>query len=96
LCIYLFKLGNIDAAIPLPLFTIKYLFMKKNLIIVVAVATTAVISLAFIVGNNYGKKIAARSSYTISKETAHKYVTAWQKHEESLGKKEENTLKLLT
>jgi hypothetical protein len=61
--------------------------MKKNVVLVVALATTALISLAFIVGNNYGKKTSAHPNYTISKETAHKYVTAWQKHEEALGKK---------
>jgi hypothetical protein len=77
----------LNLLILLSFFTFKYLFMKKNLIIFVALATTALISLAFIIGNNYGEKTSARSSYTISKETAHKYVTAWQKHEESLGKK---------
>jgi hypothetical protein len=62
--------------------------MKKNVVIVVTLVTTALISLAFIVGNNYaGKNSSAPSSYTISKETAHKYVTAWQKQEEALGKK---------
>jgi hypothetical protein len=62
--------------------------MKKNVTIFLALVTTALISLAFIVGKNMSEKKAVNhSTYTISKETAHQYIDAWRKHEEALGKK---------
>jgi hypothetical protein len=62
--------------------------MKKNLIIFLSLAITALISFAFMVGKNYSaKNNNNRSSYSISKETAHKYVEAYRQREEATGKK---------
>jgi hypothetical protein len=62
--------------------------MKKNVTLILSLATTAILSLAFIVGKNYAtKENNTHSTYTISKETAKKYVGTWRQQEEAAGKK---------
>ena len=61
--------------------------MKKNLILFLSLAIIALISFAFIVGKNYSAKSNSRSSYSISKETGHRYVEAFRQREEAAGKK---------
>lgn len=61
--------------------------MKKNLILFLSLGIIALISFAFIVGKNYSAKNNSRSSYSISKETGHRYVEAYRQREEATGKK---------
>jgi hypothetical protein len=62
--------------------------MKKNVIFSLFAGMAALVSLAFMVGKSYSSKSdISRSSYAISKETAHRYVEAWRQREEAVGKK---------
>jgi len=69
------------------LIPIKHYIMKKNVVIFLSLGITALISFAFIVGKTYSAKNNSRSSYSISKETAHQFVEAYRKREEATGKK---------
>lgn len=62
--------------------------MKKNVVFYLFVSIVALISFAFMLGKNYSEKGAtSRPAYTITKETAHRYVEAFRKREEAAGKK---------
>jgi hypothetical protein len=61
--------------------------MKKNVYLILSLAVIALISFAFIAGRKYALGSATRSSYTITKETAHNYVAAFRSREEAQGKK---------
>lgn len=61
--------------------------MKKNLILFFSLGIVALLSFAFIVGKNYSAKKSSPSSYSISKETGHRYVEAFRQREEAAGKK---------
>lgn len=61
--------------------------MKKLAYIILPLAVIALISVAFVVSKKYSANSTSRSSYTISKETAHNYVTAFRKKQEGQGKK---------
>jgi hypothetical protein len=61
--------------------------MKKNLLLFLSLGIIALISFAFMVGKNYSARNNSRSSYSISKETGHRYVEAYRQREEATGKK---------
>jgi hypothetical protein len=61
--------------------------VKKIAYVFLPLAVMALISVAFIAGKKYTAGSGSRSSYTITKETAHNYVAAFQHREEAQGKK---------